>query len=338
MNLFGKNLKEEVVVVAEVGVNHEGDIEAASRLLNLAAGTGVDAVKFQSYAPIRYASSSDPKRLERVTKFALDEAAHRRLAHEATELGISFFSTPLTEDMVPLLSRLCPAIKIASGDLTFEPVVRAAAATGKPVILSTGLGTVEDIEAAVGWFRGVAGDSGLHDRLALLHCVAAYPTPTEQANVLSVKFLSEYFGLTTGYSHHAIGMEPCFAAVALGAKIIEAHFTDQKEGREFRDHQLSLEPDEMTNLVRSVRAVAASLGEYGKFRMPAEVASLAAMRKGIVAAQDLEAGTVLHQQDLMFARPATEFGSGELSDVVGKKLTKKLAQGELIPRDCVTAV
>ncbi len=177
MKLFDKDLNREIAVIAEIGVNHEGDVEVASKLVRLAAEAGADAVKFQTFTPARYASASDPARLERVTGFALDEAAHRRLAKEAESHGIAFFSTPVTEDVVPLLDELCSAFKIASGDLTFEPVIRAAASRGKPVVLSTGLGTLEEVDRAVGWVRDEVGEQALAERLVLMHCISAYPTP-----------------------------------------------------------------------------------------------------------------------------------------------------------------
>ena len=186
MELFGKDLDREVAVVAEIGVNHEGDPDAAINLLRLAAKTGVDAVKFQSYSPSRYASASDPARLDRVTRFALDEATHGKLAQESARLNIPVFSTPVTEDVVPMLDKLFPAFKIASGDLTFEPVIRETAKTGKPVILSTGLGTMEEIELAIHWFQQEVGEDNLRDRLVLMHCVSAYPTPIEEANLRSI--------------------------------------------------------------------------------------------------------------------------------------------------------
>lgn len=335
LKLFGKDLDNEVAIVAEVGVNHEGDVEAASRLLRLAAEAGVDAVKLQSYTPFRYATASDPERLARVSRFALDEAAHRRLAAESLSLGVHLFSTPLTEDMVTLLDELCPVIKIASGDLDFEPVIRAAARTGKPVILSTGCGTVEEIDRAVGWLGDEIGADELAERVVLLHCVSSYPTPIEQANVRSVPFIAERYGLPTGYSHHALGLEACFAAIALGACLIEAHFTDGKEGRTFRDHELSLEPTEMSALVKSAHLVKASLGRVGKERQPCEAGSMLALRKGIVAARDIPKGATLARDDLMYARPATEFSSTEIDDVIGRTLTTAARQGETIPRSSV---
>jgi N-acetylneuraminate synthase/N,N'-diacetyllegionaminate synthase len=332
MILFGKDLSREIAVVAEIGVNHEGNPDAATRLMKLAHEAGADAIKFQTYTPERYASSTDPERLARVSRFALDEAAHRRLAAEAVALGATFFSTALTEDAVPFLKELCPAIKIASGDLTFEPVVRAAAGSGKPVILSTGLGTVEEIDQAVAWVRTEVGESELSRRLVLMHCVSAYPTPMAEANVRSVPFLADRYGLVIGYSNHVVGPEACLAAVALGARVIEVHFTDRRADRAFRDHALSLEPQEFAALGRAARNVASSLGTYGKSLQDCERANRAASRKGLVAARDLKAGTRLGRNDIMFARPATEFGAHEIEAVLGRTLNVDIGRGQLIPR------
>src|SRR6516162_6131922 len=157
MMLFSKNLARELVIVAEVGVNHEGDPQAAAKLIRLAADAGADAVKLQSYSADRLISNADPERLNRVRRFGLDVATHRSLAAKALERGVQLFSTAASEDVVPLLAELFPAIKIASGDLTFEFVIRAAARTGKPVILSTGCGTLDEVDTAVGWVRDEVG-------------------------------------------------------------------------------------------------------------------------------------------------------------------------------------
>lgn len=335
MILFDKDMTNDVAVIAEIGVNHEGDPDAALKLLRLAAEAGADAVKFQSYTPERYASASDPARLERVRRFSLPFEAHVRLAEEAKRLGVKFFSTPLTEDWVDILDPLVPAFKIASGDLVFELVIRAAARTGKPVLISTGLGTMEEIDRAVSWVRDEVGAPALADRLVLLHCVSAYPTPIEQASVRSVPFLKERYGVTVGYSNHVASLAPCYAAVALGAQVIEVHVTDQKTGREFRDHALSLEPAELRELVGTVKEIRASLGDFGKAPMPCELPAAAAMRKGVVAARPLAAGQTIVRGDLMFARPATEFAASELTQLVGRTLTAARQAGELIRRSDV---
>jgi N,N'-diacetyllegionaminate synthase len=332
MKLFGKELSRDIVVIAEVGINHEGDLSAAIKLLRLAAESGADAVKFQSYTPERYASASDPDRLARVTRFALDESEHKQLAAEAKKLGTHFFSTPLSEDWVPILDNMADAIKIASGDLTFEPVIRAAAATGKPVIVSTGLGTEAEVDTAVSWVKDEIGGRDLAEHLVIMQCVSAYPTPIEDANVRTVPYLADRYGVPIGYSNHVLGPNAALAAVALGASVIEVHFTDQKTGRTFRDHELSFEAHELRNLVTNIAAVRASLGSYDKGRQESELGALQAVRKGVVAARDLGVGEVLTSADLMFARPAVEFSAAEINNVIGRKLSAPLKRGEIIPR------
>ena len=334
MHLFGKDLDNDVAVVAEIGVNHEGNVDVAEKLIHAAAEAGADAVKLQSYTPDRFISAGDTDRFARVSKFRLDEAAHERLLAVSKERGIALFSTAVTEDTVPLLARLFPAIKIASGDLDFEPVIRSAAATGKPVIISTGNATVDEVDRAVAWCRDVLGES-IKEHVVLMHCVASYPAPIAQANVRSVTFMRERYGLTTGYSNHVIETEAVLAAVALGAQLIEVHFTDRKSDRAFRDHSLSFEPQELAALVQSIRRVRDSLGSHGKRPQPSEEASRAAIRKGLVAARDLAAGTVLAETDIMYARPATEFAARERPAVVGGTLRTDLKHGQVIPRNAV---
>ena len=336
MKLFGRDLSREIAVIAEIGVNHEGDPEAALRLLSEAAGAGADAVKFQTYTPERFASSSDAARLERVRRFALGEASLRRLATEARNLGVAFFSTAVTEDVVPLLAELGEVIKIASGDLDFEPAMRAAIGSGRKVIVSTGAGTTEEVDRAVSWCRDAAAPTAIAERLVLMHCVASYPTPIEQANLASIPFIKERYGLVTGWSHHCMGSDAALAAAALGADVIEVHFTDRREGRTFRDHELSFEPAEFKALVSSVRAIRSSLGKPGKFVQPCEAPIVTAIRKGIVAARDLSSGHRIEREDLMFARPASEFASGEVGAVVGKTLKAAVKSGELIRRNIVS--
>ncbi len=332
MKIFGKDLETDLVVVAEIGVNHEGDVETASKLLKLAADAGADAVKFQSYTPSRYASASDPARLDRVGGFWLSEEEHLRLAKEAAALVTPMFSTPLSEDVVPFLAEHFPAIKIASGDLTFEPVIRAAAATGKPVFLSTGLGSIEEVDQAVDWFRDEIGQEDIRDLLVVVQCVSAYPTPIEDASVRTAVFLGARYGTHIGYSNHVIGADACLAAVALGATFIEVHFTDDKYDREFRDHEISFDPDDLAAFLAQASRLRQSLGNFDKAVMPSEVANKDALRKGVVAAVDISEGTVLTPDMLMFARPATEISSTEIGAVIGKTLREKVAKGELIQR------
>ncbi len=337
MKLFGKDTDKDLVIIAEIGVNHQGDFEEAKKLLDLAATTGADAVKFQSYTPARFISADTPERLDRVTRFGLTEEQFKELSERAKEKGLTFISTPVTEDWVERLDAYCPVFKIASGDVDFEPVIRAAAQTGKPVIISTGTATEEEVAQAISWVREEVGAENLKDRLAILHCVSAYPTPMDQANVQSVAYLKDKFGLTTGYSNHVIGTDACLAAVALGAQIIEVHFTDKKTDRDFHDHTLSFEPEDVRQFIEMANNIRASLGAYTKQPLECE-GNVKNFRKGVVAARDLEVGTTLSEQDLMFARPGTQFLSGEVNQLIGKTLTKPFKAGESLTRDGVEGV
>jgi len=337
MKLFGKDLDRDVVIVAEIGVNHEGDYEAARRLIELAEEAGADAVKFQTYSPERFVSADDPDRLERVRRFCLSEADIRSLSVHAADLGVGFFSSAISEDVVPLLAELGPAIKIASGDVTFEPVVRAAAGTGRVVILSTGAANEAEIDQAVDWVRDTVGETAMSERLILLHCVSAYPTPIDQANLRSIPYLADrYRPVRVGYSNHVMGAEAVIAAVALGANLVEVHFTDRKEGRSFRDHTLSADPNDLCYLVETLPQIAAARGVFGKAPQPCEQETIAAIRKGVTAARDIPAGTILRLEDLAFARPGTEIACGDVGHAVGKTLMEPVSAGTLIRRQMLS--
>jgi len=325
----------QCIFIAEIGVNHEGDVSQAKKMLEMAAEVGVDFVKFQSYTPQRYASENDANRFQRVSKFSLNINDFEELANLSARLGVGFLSTPLTEDWVELLNPMCSAFKIASGDITFKPVIQNAAQTGKPLIISTGAATIDEIDQAVDWVTREVGGENLKDRLILMHCVAAYPTPIEQANILAIPFMKERYGINVGYSNHVIGANACLAAVAVGANVIEVHFTDKKEGREFRDHALSFDQNDLVSFIKNAREIKQSLGKFTKEVQPCEYSGVPLIRKGIVAARDLNEGEQLAVGDLMYARPAIEFVSNEIDNLIGKVLKQPVKQGYLIPRSSV---
>ena len=331
MYLFNKNLYKEVVVIAEIGVNHEGSLSKAIEMVGLAAATGADAVKFQTYDPWHYASTSDMDRFERVSQFGLSQEDFTLLARESERLGIGFFSTPLEETSVEFVDSLSSVIKIASPDMNFEPTIRGAAATGKALIISTGLGTPEEIDQTLGWVQDEIGSAELRDRVVLLHCVSAYPTPLEDINLLSIPYLADRYPVHVGFSDHTIGLQAARAAIALGATVVEKHFTDSNVGREFRDHELSANPEQMKELVEDARAIKGALGTLGKGRSASEIGNLIPLRKGVVAARDLAEGTILTSDDLMFARPSTQISADRIDEVVGKRLKIALKKGNLIP-------
>lgn len=335
MLIFDKNPAQDLIVIAEIGVNHEGGLDYAKELIRLAASTGADAVKFQSYTPARYASKENMERFERVGRFSFSEEDHLELIEAAKEAGIVFFSTPLSEDWVPFLDKHTDAFKIASGDITFEPVIRAVSATGKPFIISTGAASIQEIDQAVSWVKDEIGEEKAKENLALMHCICSYPAPIEQANILSVPFLAERYGLPVGYSNHVIEPEACLAAVALGANIIEIHFTDKKTDRDFHDHALSFEQQELKAFIKSAKLIKVALGTFTKAVQPCEQDLIPHVRKGIVAAHDLKAGHVLTADDLIYARPSTEFTSAEYESLIGKTVNNDTAEGHLIKKKSV---
>lgn len=324
--------KNEIPIIVEIGVNHEGKVDSAIDMMRMASKAGAKIIKFQSYTPSLYASADNSERLHKVAKFAFDLEKFVILKKEADNIGLQMLSTPLTEDWVEKLSPLCPVFKVASGDIAFKPVVEKAAKTGKQLIISTGAATIEEIDRAVGWVCDIVGKDKLKDKLILMHCVSAYPTPLEQANILSIPFLKDRYGIRVGYSNHVIGMSACLAAVALGADVIEVHFTDCKEGREFRDHALSFDQEDLKIFIKTANEIRVSLGAYNKELQPCEKEGVPLLRKGIIAAKNLEKGMILTKEDLMFARPATEFSSNEMNLLIGKSLKENVKQGYLIKR------
>src|SRR3990167_11423277 len=328
-------LTNDLLIVAEIGVNHEGKLDKAIELTHLAQRAGADIIKFQSYTPERFVASHDVVRMERIKRFALTEEEHLKLYALTKSIGVIFMSTPVTEDWIDFLNPLCLAFKIASGDITFKPVIQKAAQTGKPLILSTGASTIEEIDQAVEWIKTIVGANNLNERLTLMHCVSSYPTPIQEANILSIPYLRERYGLNVGYSNHVIGMSACLAAVALGAILIEIHFTDKKEGRTFHDHSLSFDPNDLKNFVYLSKEMRKSLGRYGKQVQPCESENVCLIRKGIAAAKDIKAGDILTEENLMFSRPATEFSAEDLFQLVGKRVNCDIMCGYLILKDAI---
>lgn len=333
MKLFGKDLSKDLVVVAEAGVNHEGSADAAVRLVALAAEAGADAIKFQTYTPARFISTSRAEGLARVSKFRLDEQGHARVIAEGQRVGIPVFSSAITDDVVPFLGERFPAIKIASGDVDFEPVIRAAARQQKPVLISTGNATLEEVDRAVGWVREEIGGAPLEERLVLLQCTSAYPAPIEESNIAVIPMLRERYRVPVGFSNHVMGPEACLAAVALGACLLEVHFTDQKEGRTFRDHQLSMMKDELRALIATAGRIRAALGSAEKSIQPSERGHSLDIRKGVVVARDLPGGAVLAAGDLSYARPAIHFRAGQVNQLIGRRLKHGLASGAVVTPD-----
>jgi N,N'-diacetyllegionaminate synthase len=326
MHIGKIDVERQVCIVAEIGNNHEGDLARARRLVRAAAEAGVDAVKFQTIVPERLVSSEQVERLAQLRRFQLDRAAHAALAEDARAAGVMFMSTPFAIDAVDWLDPLVPAFKVASGDNDFWPLLERVARTGKPLIVSLGLGGGRHAQQIVARCRKAWDELGIGgDRLALLHCVSAYPTPEESAGLGAIHEVRK-LGVIPGYSDHTLGIKVAELAVAAGARIIEKHFTLDKAQSGFRDHQLSADPAEMHQLVKAIRRAE-------RIMLPAEGAddaNLTAARRSIAAGRDLKAGSVLEAHDITWLRPATGFRPGEESRVVGRTLRCDLPAGRLI--------
>ncbi len=315
--------------MAEIGNNHEGDVRLAREMIGRAAEAGADAVKFQTIVPERLVAPDQTDRLRQLERFRLSPEDFERLSRAAAEAGVLFLSTPFDIDSVAWLDRLVPAFKIASGDNDFFPLLRAVAATGKPVLLSAGLADLDLIRRSRDTLRQTWRELGRRGELALLHCVVSYPTPPEAASLRGIPALAS-LGETVGYSDHTIGPAAAPLAVALGARIIEKHFTLNKQQSGFRDHQLSADPPELAELVRRVREAEQMLGQEGKRVQPAEAAAAGAARRSIVARHDLPAGARVAWEDLDWLRPRTGLAPGREDELLGRTLRHAVARGRPI--------
>lgn len=334
--------ERRVFVIAEAGVNHNGDIALAERLVDAAKAAGADAVKFQTFraenlasddaqlAPYQAAAGVREGQKAMLAKLELDEAAHRRLQDRARRAGIEFLSTPFDEDSADLLERLGIArFKVPSGEITNKGLIEHIARKGRPMILSTGMSRLDEVRRAVGWIRALSSAP-----LTVLHCVTEYPAPVDQVNLRAMKTLSAELGTPVGYSDHTLGAEIAVAAAALGAAVIEKHLTLDRR-LPGPDHAASLEPAEFAAMVRQIRAVSSALGDGIKRPAPCEEKNLAAARRSLVAARDLPAGRGLSRSDLAAKRPATGISPADIDRVLGKTLKRALRRDEALTEDCL---
>lgn len=320
-----------VLIVAEIGNNHEGDFEVAQRLVRQAARAGVDAVKFQTFKARYLSSQADTERFQRLTSFELGEEQFAALAQQARDLGLLFMSTPFDLASAEFLEPLVDAYKIASGDNNFRALVERVADTGKPLIVSSGLVELDWMRHLETLIKGRWKAKGVTQTLAILHCVCSYPVPPEEANLSAIPALANDLDCVIGYSDHTLGLEACLAAVSLGARIIEKHFTLDHNYSAFRDHQLSADPDEMTRLVQSIRKIEIMVGgPQAKAIQPGEKTLQTAARRSIVAARALAAGHRLEFADLTWIRPGGGLSPGQESELVGRRVNRDFQFGEQI--------
>ena len=323
--LFNIDLNDFPVIIAEIGLNHEGSLDKAKKLIKLAKKGNADAVKFQFYTPDKYVSTSDQNRYNQVSKFSLSVENFFELKNFSKKLKIPFFATPLTEDWVEIIANNCEVVKVASGDINFYPTLRLVTKFAKKIIVSTGASSFDEIKNTVKFVK--QRRKNYKDTLALLHCISSYPTPSNEVNLESINFLKEKFDLSIGYSNHNKDIKSCLYAFIKGAKIIEVHFTDSNRKRKFRDHQLSFTWKQIKQLRYLMNEAKVFLGSYEKKIQKSEKDNQKIIRKGIIVKKDLEKNSQIKSSDLSFARPATKMCYKEARKIVGKKLKKKILKG-----------
>jgi N-acetylneuraminate synthase/N,N'-diacetyllegionaminate synthase len=325
-------------VVAEAGVNHNGDVAVALALVDAAAECGADAVKFQTFRTDALVSRAAPKAGYQVEmtgggesqrdmlarlELTLDDFA--RVQERCAKRGVVFFSAPFDEASADALERLsAPIFKIPSGEITNAPLLRHVAAKRRPMIVSTGMSTLAEVDEALATIRA-SGDPPI----ALLQCVSAYPAPPSEMNLRAIDTLRERFGVPVGLSDHTLGLEVALAAVARGAAIVEKHLTLDKT-MAGPDHRASLDPVEMAALVRGIRTVESALGDGDKRPAPSELDTRRVARKSLVAARALRAGERLTAAAVAIKRPGTGIAPGDLERALGRRLRRDVAADEVL--------
>lgn len=320
----------KVYVIAEIGNNHEGNFNVACEMIRAAADAGVDAVKFQTIEPEQLVPAAQETRITQLKRFQFSTDQFTELADLATTSNVHFLSTPFSMGAVDALAPLVPAFKIASGDNDFWPLIGKAAATGKPLLVSMGLGQHSHADRLIDFVRKVRSEHAItEDGLALLHCVVSYPTPPEDARLSALASLRRA-GVTLGYSDHVTGNRAAELAVAAGARIIEKHFTLDHHYSSFRDHQLSADPAELRALVNAIRSVEVLLGNPAAPLAACESANETAVRRSIAAARPIAKGRQVEWNDLCWLRPRNGFAPGDEARVVGKTALRDIVPGEAI--------
>lgn len=329
-----------VVVIAEAGVNHNGDVQLAHRLVDAAAEVGADVVKFQTFDPEALAAFDAPTaeyqrtagegagQRDMLARLALPAEAWAALQRHAAERGLTFLSTPFDDGSAELLDRLdVPAFKVGSGELTNTPFLERLARRGRPILLSTGMADMVEVAAAVDAIE-LAGSGGL----ALLHCVSAYPTQPEHANLRAIGTLRAAFAVPVGWSDHTPGTELPMLAVAAGASVIEKHLTLDRSLRG-PDHAASLDPAAFTAMVAGVRLAEVALGDGIKQPVDAERAVAAVARRSLHWSRSVPAGEAVAVDDLVAVRPGTGLSPARAGDVVGRRTARAVDAGRLVVDD-----
>ncbi len=327
-------------VIAEAGVNHNGSLEIAKKLVDVAVDAGADSVKFQTFKAenivTRYAQKAEYQKettagnetqFDMINKLELDINAHKELISYCKKKEITFLSTPFDLESVELLNDLrVEVLKIPSGEITNLPFLEKIGGLKRRLILSTGMADLEEIGNALSILIRAGTPK---DNITVLHCNTEYPTPFEDVNLLAMNTIKEAFKVKVGYSDHTLGIEISIAAAALGASVIEKHFTLDKD-MEGPDHKSSLEPDELNNMVRAIRNIESGLGNGIKKPSISELKNISIVRKSIVAAGKIKMAEKFSKENITCKRPGTGISPMEWDNIIGKEAKRDFKEDELI--------
>ncbi len=333
-------MKKSILIIAEAGVNHNGDIALAKKLIDAAADAGADLVKFQTFSADRLATRQAKKadyqnvttestetQHQMLSRLELSASMHGELIGYCATRNIEFFSTGFDIESVDVLINLgMNHFKIPSGEITNLPYLRYIGQFSKDIIISTGMSTLGDIEAAIDVLEQAGTARSL---ITVLHCTTEYPTPMNEVNLRAMTSMQAAFGVAVGYSDHTAGIEVAIAAAALGATVIEKHFTLDKN-LPGPDHKASLEPHELKAMVSAIRNVEIALGDGIKRLTPSEVRNKPVGRKSLVASKAIKAGEVLSAKNITCKRPGTGVSPMNWDDVIGRKAVRDFVVDELI--------
>ncbi len=333
MRIENFNTDDKVLIIAEIGNNHEGDPSVAKKMIQKAADAGADAVKFQTFNTEHYVGTQNRERYEMLKSFELPGDVYFNLKEVAREEGLVFMSTPFDLESALFLNDIVSVFKIASGDNTFYPLIETVAGLEKPVIMSCGLADYRQVAFAKGFIEKKWQEIQYKGDLGLLHCVTSYPVPDSEANIGAIQELRTLSNVTPGYSDHTLGIEACVLCVAAGARIIEKHFTMDKNYSAFRDHTLSADPEEFKTMVERVRQAERFTGHTGIGLYDCEKEIHKLVRRSIVAARQIEKGEIISQDDITWVRPGGGIPPGSEHLVLGKKTNQMIPKSGQIKTD-----
>ena len=323
------NLKR-IFIVAEIGNNHEGKYNIARKLIIQAAKAGVDAVKFQTFKVEEFINQKYKKRFNQIKKFQLNYNQFKKLKKLANHYKLKFISTPLDFESSVFLLKNSDIIKIASSDNNFFPMINNVVRNKKPIIISTGLLNLRQIMSLKYKKSKKIDKKTIKEKISFLHCVTSYPVKDENANLNSVKILIKRLGLCVGYSDHTVGKEACLLAASLGARIIEKHFTIDKNYSNFRDHSISADFNELKEIVSSIRRIEKLKGIDKKEVQICERPFLKIVRRMPYAKINIQSGKTISFSNTKFLRSKQSKNFFDLENIIGKKVKKEIKKNQLI--------